>query len=235
MPDDKLSRKGHRQRLRNQYLSGAMENAADHNLLELFLSTVIPRKDVKDLAYELINVFGSLEGVIAADPLELMNVSGVGENTAVAISCIKNINDRVIKNKNREVKRIISIDDAKKYCVNALCAETVEKVIQVDLRNNGSIINCHTISVGAVNCTNVDSGKIARNVVRDNAAYSFIAHNHPDGEAIASGSDIDFTFSLRTMLRNMNVSLIDHFIVAGNDCETIIHNPIFEKFSEKNK
>ncbi|MFR1271940.1 MAG: hypothetical protein ACLSCS_05725 [Eubacterium sp.] len=49
-----LSRNGHRQRMRRTYLLGGMENAPDHNLLELFLSIIIPQKDVKQLAYDLI-------------------------------------------------------------------------------------------------------------------------------------------------------------------------------------
>ena len=69
-----LSREGHRQRLREQYLSGGMDNAPDHHLLELFLSIVIPRRDVKELSYDLINQFGSLEGVLNAEPQDLMNV-----------------------------------------------------------------------------------------------------------------------------------------------------------------
>lgn len=71
-----LSRNGHRQRMRRTYLLGGMENAPDHNLLELFLSIIIPQKDVKQLAYDLINRFGSLEGVLNADANQLMNVSG---------------------------------------------------------------------------------------------------------------------------------------------------------------
>ena len=64
MPE--LEREGHRSRMRNTYINGGMENAPDHNVLELFLSVIIPRKDVKELSYSLINTFGSLEGVLNA-------------------------------------------------------------------------------------------------------------------------------------------------------------------------
>lgn len=229
MADNKLSREGHRARIRETYLSGGMDNAPDHNLLELFLSVIIPRRDVKNLSYELINTFGSLEGVINASPRELMNISGIGESTAVALTCIKKINDRIVKNHNADVKRIITLEDAKRFCINELKTQTVEKVIQVNLKNNGSIICTYLISEGSVNTTNVDVGKILKNALMDNAAYVFIAHNHPSGEAFASGSDIDFTFNLRNTLKNVSITLLDHFIVAGDSCECIIHNPMFEK------
>ena len=71
---DKLERRGHRQRMRDAYLRGGADSMADHNMLELFLSLVIPQKDVKPLAYDLINTFGSLERVVSASPQRLMEV-----------------------------------------------------------------------------------------------------------------------------------------------------------------
>ena len=40
-------RDGHRDRIRNAYLNGEYDDAEDTKILELFLSLVVPRKDVK--------------------------------------------------------------------------------------------------------------------------------------------------------------------------------------------
>lgn len=56
-----ISRDGHRARMRAAYLQGGGDAMPDHQLLELLLSISIPRKDVKPIAYALINRFGSLE------------------------------------------------------------------------------------------------------------------------------------------------------------------------------
>ena len=223
-----LSREGHRKRMRDTYLSGGMDNAPDHNLLEIFLSVIIPRRDVKPLAYDLINKFGSLEGVISASPQDLMTVKGIGESTAIAISSVKKLNDRITKNRNKNIKRIINFNDACEYCVNELSNEVVEVLIEVTSRNDGSIINKYVISRGCVSGTNIDSRAIINNALRDNAAYVLIAHNHPSASAYASGEDIDFTFRLLNMLRDMKINFIDHLIVAGDNCESIIHNPLFQ-------
>ena len=58
-----ISRDGHRARMRAAYLQGGGDAMPDHQLLELLLSISIPRKDVKPIAYALINRFGSLEQV----------------------------------------------------------------------------------------------------------------------------------------------------------------------------
>lgn len=231
-----LSREGHRKRMRAQYLSGGMDNAPDHNLLEVFLSIVIPRRDVKELSYNLINHFGSLEGVLNASPYDLMGIKGVGESTAVAISSIKKLNDRVVRNRNKDITHIVTIADAEKFFINELCNETVEKVVQFNTKNDGRIINKHIVSSGTVNCSDVDIQLIIKNALMDNSAYVFIAHNHPDGEAYASGNDIDFTFRLKNVMSSMKVRFVDHIIVAGEQAEPIIHSQLFEKyFSEEDR
>lgn len=66
-----ISRDGHRARMRAAYLQGGGDAMPDHQLLELLLSISIPRKDVKPIAYALINRFGSLEQVFAAGAADL--------------------------------------------------------------------------------------------------------------------------------------------------------------------
>ncbi len=73
-----ISRDGHRARMRAAYLQGGGDAMPDHQLLELLLSISIPRKDVKPIAYALINRFGSLEQVFAAGAADLQQVPGVG-------------------------------------------------------------------------------------------------------------------------------------------------------------
>ena len=49
---------GHRQRLRDRFLTGDVKSLSDEMLLELLLTFAIGRKDVMPLAQELIRVFG---------------------------------------------------------------------------------------------------------------------------------------------------------------------------------
>jgi DNA repair protein RadC len=212
-----------------------MENISDHNLLELFISIIIPRCDVKQLSYDLINTFGSLENVINASPTALMQVKGVGESTAVEISLIKKIYDRTVKGRNRGVKQIKTLQDAQNYCINELCNESEEKVIQINLDNSGGIINKHDVGKGSVNCTNVDTGTVVGNALIDRASNVIIAHNHPHGSTNPSANDINFTINLNLILRKMNISLVEHFIVADNDCSFIINHPDYSDVVKNQK
>ncbi|MDD6728417.1 MAG: DNA repair protein RadC [Eubacteriales bacterium] len=214
-----LSRYGHRQRMRDLYLSGGMQNAPDHNLLELYLSLVIPQKDVKPLAYDLINTFGSLENVINARPEELMKVNGVGECCAVAISLIKTINNRVIRNRNENTTVINSSKVAMEYCCNLLSNENVEKCALITLTNKGAIINCHVLdNGGSVSEIKISLRTLINYIVLDNAAGFILAHNHPNGNSEPSLSDIDFTQNIKFSAEKLGVNMIDHIIVGSDDC-----------------
>lgn len=234
MAESKLGREGHRERMRNQYLSGGMDNAPDHNMIELYLSIIIPRRDVKQLSYDLFNRFGSLEDILNATPVELMSVKGVGVSTAIALSMIKKFNDRIVKNRNLNTNKLVTSDDIRKYCINELSNEVVEKLIQINLKSDGSIIRKYCISEGNVNSTQINMGKISHNAVTDKAAYVILSHNHLGGIADPSGSDLDVTIKLYGILDSLGIRLAEHVIVAGNNTDIIIHNPLYEKFFQKN-
>ena len=52
--------------------------------------------------------------------------------------------------------------------------------------------------------------------LRANAGAAIFAHNHPSGVAQPSQSDELLTRSLRDALALVDVRVLDHFIVAGN-------------------
>lgn len=220
-----LSRYGHRQRMRDSYLSGGMENAADHNLLELFLSLVIPQKDVKPIAYDLINTFGSLENVINANPIDLMKVNGIGESTAVALKLIKDINKRIALNRNKDAINIVSTKQAFDYCRNILGDDVVEKFAVITLTNDGTIINHHIIKTGTVKSAAIDIRNLVEYAIRDNAAGVIISHNHPNADSEPSANDINVTIELNSTLKKLDIALIDHIVVGKNDCTSMKSNP----------
>jgi len=51
-----------------------------------------------------------------------------------------------------------------------------------------------------------------------NAAAVIFAHNHPSGVAQPSQADELLTRQLREALALVEIKVLDHFIVAGNQC-----------------
>lgn len=214
---EQIGRDGHRSRMRDAYLRGNMKNAPEHNLLELFLSIIIPRKDVKQLSYDLINRFGSIEAVINASPYELMSVNGVGESTAIALSLVNTFNTKISVERNKKITKFKSYDDYVQYCYNILHNEKIEKVYIVTLTNSLNVINNYCVGEGNITSASVNIKNIITCAIKDNAVYVLITHNHPGGSAHPSGEDANFTVRIKDMLETINVKLLDHIIVGEDD------------------
>lgn len=225
MPE--LEREGHRARMRNTYINGGMDNAPDHNLLELFLSVIIPRKDVKELSYALINTFGSLEGVLNADARDLMKIKGIGESTAVAISLIKDLYKRASLNRNSRITSFKEMEACFEYCRNLFAGDVVENAYLITLDNQNNIINCHSVGAGSANQTEVDDKKLVATAIRDNAVSVVITHNHPDTSATPSAQDMHYSIKLSQMLEFVGIKLLDHIIVGSDSCISLKHSKIY--------
>lgn len=81
-------RLGHRARVRGQFLREGIAQWDAYRVLELLLFYCIPRRDVKPLAHQLIQTFGSLGGVLQASPEALHDVSGLGDYAAGRLCAI---------------------------------------------------------------------------------------------------------------------------------------------------
>ena len=212
-----LSREGHRQRAKEQYILNRLENMPDHNILELILFYSIPRRDVKDVAYALMNHFdGDITRVFSADIEELKTVDGIGENSAVLISLFGEVNKLLARSRNRDVKVLREYEETKQYVKNLLEGLTNERVLEITLSNSYEIISCHTVSSGTVNCASIEPKKIVEHAIKDNASSVILAHNHPSGSYMPSEDDIEFTRFIYNTLKAINITLKDHIIVGDN-------------------
>lgn len=79
---------GHRQRLRARFLAGEASAHSEEALLELLLTYAIPQQDVAPLARTLLERFYDLAGVLAAEPSDLLSVTGVKENSTVLLKAV---------------------------------------------------------------------------------------------------------------------------------------------------
>jgi DNA repair protein RadC len=69
---------------------------------------------------------------------------------------------------------------------------------------------------GTLTQTSVYPREVVKAALRANAAAVIFAHNHPSGAAQPSSADELLTRNLREALSLVEVKVLDHFIVAGN-------------------
>ena len=98
---------GHRERVRGRFLREGGANFEDYELLELLLFYSIPRADTKAAAKALINEFGSLSAVLDASVNELVEVEGVGRNSAALLSLLPSLAGRYLTDGKTEKKAML--------------------------------------------------------------------------------------------------------------------------------
>lgn len=208
---------GHRNRLKAKYLENSANLVYDYEVLELLLTYAIPRKDVKPVAKELVERFGTLEKVFQANEKQLCSVSGIGKNAALLITLVRDIHIRCNKSKNSNIKYLSSADCAAEYFKNLLSSQPKENFMIACLDNSNRIIACHTVAQGDINHIDINPRDIIETVLLDNASRVIMAHNHPAGKAEPSANDVDFTLNVRNILSSVNIKLTDHIIVGENE------------------
>lgn len=214
---DGLVHKDHRKRLKSRFLQNGLEGFEPHNVLELLLFFGIPQKDTNELAHRLISRFGSFNRVLDAPYEELLKVDGVGENVATLLKLMTPLFRYYHKNIDLKDQPLDTPALVGEYLTHCYAGFTEEVVSALTLDSLCHIISFDIIGRGDISSAGIRYRSILEVVMRTNAPSVVICHNHPGGLAIPSHQDIIATEKIRDLLGTINVSLVDHIIVGGDD------------------
>jgi DNA repair protein RadC len=166
------------------------------------------------IARDLIKKFGSLRQVCSAEQQAFCAVSGVGVVKYAQLHAALEINKR----QHEEVLR-------KETVFNN--AQAVRSYVQIHLRDRQreifgvllldsqhQLIAYRELFSGTLQSAAVYPREIVKQVLLDNAAAVILVHNHPSGVGEPSQADIRITKEIKSALSLIDVSVLDHFIVA---------------------
>ena len=75
--------------------------------------------------------------------------------------------------------------------------------------------------VGARDQVTISIRTVAVDALAFGAHGVIIAHNHPSGDATPSARDVAFTRALAAGLRTLEVMLLDHLVIAGDEVTSL--------------
>ncbi len=219
--DDKYLHEKHRERMRQKYIA-AKDVLSDHEILEILLYHIIPRKNTNPIAHKLLRRFGSLRGVLEADLSELMQVDGVGEATAFFLKQLLYLWKRC---ENKQTGGVVfdSISKIGDSLTVLFGGEKSEAVYLLMLGSRAELIACRKLLDGSITACESSARKIAEIALSYGAHRIILAHNHPGVSAEPSDSDVSVTRYLRRVLSGIDLDLEEHFIVSGNTYCPIVH------------
>lgn len=215
MDNNSKPHSGHRQRMWQKYLEHGISVFEEHELLEMMLFLLIPRVNTNEIAHKLINRFGSLEGVLKAKRGELRNIDGIGSGSAAGLRFLGDVAG-YISRRNRESITLDSASVIIDFCVEHYKSIPHECFSFFLLDEKLSLIYKEDIEIEYPNESDIDYGYVIKQAAKFECSALILAHNHPNGGAFASNADVTSTRILASLLRPMNVKLVDHIIVHEN-------------------
>lgn len=113
--------------------------------------------------------------------------------------------------------KITSPEDAVKVVGDFLCEMDREVMCVINLKLDGTPINCNIVSIGAVGQTIAEPRELFKSSILSNAAQMIMVHNHPSGRLEPSEQDTMLTDRMLKLTDLMGITLNDHVIVGGDN------------------
>lgn len=214
--DDAPHYMGHRERLRDRFKKTSGEGLADYELLELLLFRVIPRRDVKPLAKDLLKRFDGLSGVLAAPIQRLTEVDGISEAAALELKILQAAFEFTGRENAKRKDVISSWTSLLDYCKRAMRHEAHEqfRVLYLDCRNQ--LLADEILNRGTVDHAPVYPREVARRALEVAASSIILVHNHPSGDPTPSKADVEMTKQVVAAASAIGVTVHDHLVIGSN-------------------
>lgn len=115
--------------------------------------------------------------------------------------------------------KITCPDDAVNLIGKQLCEMDREVVCVINLKTDGTPINCHFASIGALNQSMAHPRELLKSSILSNAANMILLHCHPSASLQPSKEDTVLTDRMVQICGLMGIPLLDHIIVGGDNSQ----------------
>lgn len=209
--------KGHRERVKDRYIYSGLDSFEDHQVLELILFYCYPMVDTNEKAHKMINEFGTLTNLLDANPLDIEKRCKVSTNVAVLLSLIPPLSRRYLKSKWGKKMVLDSSAKVGNYAISLFMEKKNEAFYLICLDSQRKLNFAPLISEGTIDQAPIYTREIVEQALKYQAASVIITHNHPSGLLVASRADIEATKKIIMALETINIEVLDHIIVAGEE------------------
>ena len=202
------------ERPRERLLANGPGALSDAELLAVLLRTGIRGKSAVDLGRELIARFKAVSGVLEAGA-RLGTIKGLGPAKAAQFAAAIELSRRALLETVKSTPALTSPGAVRDYLRLSLSRKEEEVFVCIWLDAQHRVIACEESFRGTLTQTSVYPREIVKAALGRNAAAVIFAHNHPSGAAQPSRADELLTRNLKDALGLVDVKVLDHFIVAG--------------------
>ncbi len=205
------------ERPREKLLRAGAVTLSDAELLAIFLRVGVVGKTAVDLARDLLLHFKSLNGIFSANIADMQQVHGMGISKYCQLQAVLEMSKRALGETLQQADSFNSPAQVKAYLQLQLSHLEREVFGILFLNAQNRLIAYETLFEGSLMQTSVYPREVVKRALDLNAAAVILSHNHPGGAASPSRADEQLTDTLKQSLNLVDVKVLDHIIVAGQD------------------
>jgi len=224
---------GHRERLRQRFLSGGIERFSDEDIIEFLLTLGTPRVDTRLSAREALKKFGSISNVISAPTQDLMKIKGIGEKNALYLKFVHDVASRYLKDRIINNTYFTSSKNVFDYLFHSMrdLQREVFRILYLNQKN--ILVKDEDLFAGDLTSSAVYPREIIKNAIKNNAASLIIVHNHPSGDPSPSTHDCLLTKNIVWASRLVGIRILDHIIIGNNAYYSFMDENYIRKFEDE--
>jgi DNA repair protein RadC len=205
-------------RPREKLMAGGTQSLSDAELIALLIGSGTRSISAVDLARQILHMAGnSLDKLGKYSVTDLKKLKGIGQARAVSIVAALELGRRRTAEDLPDIFKITGSADAFRLMHPVLCDLPHEEFWVLFLNRSNKVISKSKISQGGITGTVTDIRLILKTALDQLATSIILCHNHPSGNLQPSDADVSITRRLKESATLMDISLLDHLIIAGRN------------------
>ena len=167
-----------------------------------------------ELATRVLDSCGGLVAALAASPVELASIGGLGPVRIARLHAAVEIGRRYLAEPLTRGPALSAPGDAARFFQAHLGDRSHEVFGCLFLDTRHRIIRYEELFRGTIDGASVHPREVVKQALRLDAAAVIAGHNHPSGVAEPSDSDRSITLKLAQALALVEIRLLDHLVVV---------------------
>lgn len=214
---DVITRWQEDERPRERLLRHGPETLSTAELLALCLVSGSQGEDAVRMSRRLLEAFGGIGTLLGAPVSALTKFRGVGQAKAAQIKAIHELMARDVEADFAKGERFNDPQSVSRYLRKRIGHSPREVFACLYLNSKHELLSFEIMFNGSIDRAHVHPREVLRRGIELNAAAIILAHNHSSGVSEPSQADIFLTKELANLLRQVDIRVLDHFVVCARN------------------
>jgi DNA repair protein RadC len=204
-------------RPREKLLASGAAALADAELIALLLRTGLKGVSVLQLAQQMLDRFGGIQGLLHARVDDLKSIKGLGPAKRAELAAVIELARRALLQQLAETPVFDAPAKVKQYLQLQLGGHAFEVFAVMFLDAQNRLLKLEEMFRGTLTQTSVYPREVVKRALDLHAGAVILAHNHPSGAAEPSRADEYLTQTLKSALQLVDVRVLDHLVVGRGE------------------